>query len=60
MLDEGDKDILRVVLFEGDVGVWEALGLLPLGSRRVLWIVLIMLELWTQCCEVSHYVHAVT
>jgi len=54
MLDEGDKDILRVVLFEGDVGVWEALGLLSLGSRRVLWIVLIVLELGTQCCEVSH------
>ena len=60
MLDEGDEDILRVVLFEGEVGVGATLEVFSLRGWRVLRAVLVALELGAHLCEVSHQIHAVT
>jgi hypothetical protein len=60
MLDEGDEDILWVVLFEGDVRVGGALGLFSLRGWWVLRVVLVASELGAHLCELSHQVHAVT
>lgn len=60
MLDEGDEDILWVVLFEGDIRVGAALGLFSLRGWWVLRVVLVASELGAHLCELSHRVHAVT
>ena len=54
MLDEGDEDIFRIVLFEGKVGIERRIYLYLLRGRHVLRLWLVVLELGTHDREVSH------